>query len=202
MRTRANFDLWPYCILQGDTHLFRRPGGVRMPTNLDRYKKDLESLIDKGKELQNAIQAECYPAEFKAQVKKVAEKPELVAAFYETLPSFKKAYQAWYSEGLALIRQLLPDRLDDFISHYQKPRNRKSISYENYRIEDYLQGLTVTRGFEKEKVVGPDAAIPQFDQQLAILGAVRARFESSLFDIRQLVQADLFDSELDAAGEL
>jgi hypothetical protein len=31
---------------------------------------------------------------------------------------------------------------------------------------------------------------------------VKARFESSLFDIRQLVQADLFDSELDAAKEL
>jgi hypothetical protein len=31
---------------------------------------------------------------------------------------------------------------------------------------------------------------------------VKARFESSLFDIRQLVQADVFDSELDAAKEL
>jgi hypothetical protein len=39
-------------------------------------------------------------------------------------------------------------------------------------------------------------------QQLAILKAVKARFESSLFDIRQLVQSDLFDSELDAAKEL
>ena len=28
------------------------------------------------------------------------------------------------------------------------------------------------------------------------------RFETSLFDIRQLVQADLFDSDLDAADEL
>lgn len=60
----------------------------------------------------------------------------------------------------------------------------------------------MTRGWEKEKVVGPDAAIPHFRQQLAILKSVRARFESSLFDIRQLVQADLFDSELDAAKEL
>ena len=35
-----------------------------------------------------------------------------------------------------------------------------------------------------------------------MLEAVKARFESSLFDIRLLVQADLFDSELDAAKEL
>jgi hypothetical protein len=53
-----------------------------------------------------------------------------------------------------------------------------------------------------KKIVGPDAAIPQFQQQLAILKSVGARFESSLFDIRQLVQADLLDSELDAAKEL
>ena len=32
--------------------------------------------------------------------------------------------------------------------------------------------------------------------------SAKARFESSLFDIRQLVQADLFDSELEAAKEL
>jgi hypothetical protein len=74
--------------------------------------------------------------------------------------------------------------------------------YENYRIEDYLQGLNVTLGWAKEKVVGPDAAIPQFRQQLAILNSLGARFESSLFDIRQLVLADLFDSDLDAAEEL
>ena len=37
---------------------------------------------------------------------------------------------------------------------------------------------------------------------MAILESVKGRFESSLFDIRQLVQAYLFDSELDAAKEL
>jgi len=46
------------------------------------------------------------------------------------------------------------------------------------------------------------AAIPKFKQQLNIVKAVKRRLESSLFDIKQLVQADLFDSELDAAKEL
>ena len=105
-------------------------------------------------------------------------------------------------EAKVLIKQLLPDRLADFARHYEKPKPRKDISVENYRIEDFLQGLTATKGWEKEKVVGLDAAIPHFRQQQAILKAVSARFESSLFDIRQLVQADLFDSELAAAQEL
>jgi len=96
----------------------------------------------------------------------------------------------------------LPDRLADFVGHYERPKSRKSPTYETYRVQDYLQRLTVTRGYDKEKVVGPDAAIPQFRQQLFILQALERRFESSLFDIRQLVQADLFDSDLEAAGGL
>lgn len=68
-------------------------------------------------------------------------------------------------------------------------------------MEDYLQNLTVTASFG-EKKVGPEAAINQFEQQLNILKSIKKRFESSLFDIRQLMQADLFDSEIDAAREL
>jgi hypothetical protein len=86
-------------------------------------------------------------------------------------------------------------------SHYEKSRTRKALTFENYKIEDYLQGLTVSNPntFPATRIVGPEAAIPQFRQQLAILNSAAARFESSLFEIRQLVQADLLDSELEEA---
>ena len=42
----------------------------------------------------------------------------------------------------------------------------------------------------------------RFNTQRSILSSVAKRFESSLFDIRQIVQADLFDSELEAGREL
>jgi len=171
-----------------------------MLSNLERYKKDLDALIARGGKLHLAMQRKCFPDEFDRTLKK--KFGDKAGSIIESLPSFTEKYQSWYSEALALIRQLLPDRLSDFISHYEKPKPRKDITYENYRIEDYLQGLSITRGVYKEKVVGPEAAIPHFRQQLAILASVKARFESSLFDIRQLVQADLFDSELDAAKEL
>jgi hypothetical protein len=165
-------------------------------SNLEKYKKDLEKLIDKGNHLHFAMQHECFPDQVKKQLGKDADK------LIKGLPNFNTDYQSWYSEAKAIIKQLLPDRLADFVRHYEKPKPRKDITYENYRIEDYLQGLTITRGWEKEKVVGPDAAIPHLRQQQAILNAVSERFESSLFDIKQLVQADLFDSELLAAQEL
>lgn len=169
-----------------------------MPTNIDKYKEDLKKLISKGIVLQNSIHYECFPEKFeKAAGSKFQDlKKELV--------SFDSEYQAWYSEATIFIKQMLPDRFDDFANLYLKPKNRKEISYENYSIEDYLQGLNVTRnsGFETVKVVGPDAAIPRFVQQLNILKSVEQRFVSSLFDIKQTVQADLFDSEIEASKDL
>ena len=166
--------------------------------NIDRYKKDLDALIVNGVQLNNAIQHECFPREFDRTAKEsLGDKAE---EFIQALPSFKDEYQSWYSEAEALVRQLLPDRLSDFTRHYDKPKSRKDITFENYTIEDYLQGLNVTLG--SSKVVGPDAAIARFHQQLSIVKSIRGRFRSSLFDIRQLAQADLFGSELDAAREL
>jgi hypothetical protein len=178
-----------------------------MPTNLDRYKNDLDSLLTNGGNLFLAMREACFPGELEKDLKshkELANKVKL-SDILKFLPSFEEDYQSWYSEAKVLIKQLLPDRLADFARHYEKPKPRKDITYENYRIEDYLQGLNVTRQvslLDTKKIVGPDAAIPQFRQQLAILKSVKGRFESSLFDIRQLVQADLFDSELDAAKEL
>jgi hypothetical protein len=188
-----------------------------MPTNMDRYKTDLDALIAKGSHLENAMQYECEPKLFEAELRKVfAEDPEAtkgpgsrvdanqvtakISQFLKALPSFTQTYQSWYSEAKALIRQLLPDRLADFARHYETPKPRKDITYSNYRIEDYLQHVHVT--FAGEVKVGPNAAVPQFRQQMAILRSCKTRFESSLFEIRQLVQADLLDSELDAAREL
>jgi hypothetical protein len=47
-----------------------------------------------------------------------------------------------------------------------------------------------------------DYARSLFANQLAIVKSAKKRFESSLFNIHQIVQANLFDSELEAAEEL
>jgi len=169
--------------------------------NLEKYKGDLERLIEIGGNLNDAIQYECRPEGYKKAVRKKLGKK--TTDFLKELPSFSAEYQAWYSEAKALIRHLLPDRFDDFCGYYEQPKTRKEVTYENYQISDYLRGLTVdvVDRFGRE-IADASAAIPQFQQQLAIVKAVKKRFESSLFDIRQLVQADLFDSELEAAKDL
>ncbi len=160
----------------------------------DKYKKDLTALITAGANLLNAIQYECYPKEFEEEIKTWPNKEDQ-NKFFASLPSFKLDYQGWYSEAKAIVKIILPDRLNDFIRLYEKPKNRKELDYGNYVIEDYMQGLRSLR-------VEPKAAIPQFQQQLNILKSAQKVFESSLFKIASLVQADVFDSELDATKEL
>lgn len=166
--------------------------------NIEKYRADLDNLINKGELLHSAIQYECYPKEFEKKALLALKKEDACKKYISKLPSFCNEYQAWYSESIAIIKQLLPDRLNDFISYYEVPRNRKEILYESYRIADYLQHLKITR-FSGDVVVDQSAAISKYKQQLEILKSVQKRFESSLFDIQQLVQADLFDNELDAA---
>ena len=168
--------------------------------SLDRYKEDLEALIAKGDQLLNALWLECFPDKRREELKdSLGDKAE---DFIAELPSFREEYQLWYSEARALIQQLLPDRLTDFTQHYEKPKSRERITRETYTIDDYLQVLALTRRESGTRVVDFSAAIPRFQQQLSIVKAVQRRFQSSLFEIRQLAQADLFDSELDAAKEL
>ena len=172
-----------------------------MNSNLDRYKKALDALIIQGELLDIAMEFACHPERLdKFLTEGTPEERAKAAELRKGLPDFAKTYQTWYSEAKLLIRQLLPDRLDDFVRHYEPPKPRKALTCESYRIEDYLQGLSVTRG--AYRLVGPDSAIPHFQQQLAIAKSVKARFTSSLFDIRQILQGDLFDNELDAAREL
>ena len=165
--------------------------------NLEQYKGDLGRLIENGAMLKLAMEYECDPEKTEEQLRR--RRGEKATDVLRNLPSFSAEYQAWYSEAKTLVRQLLPDRLDDFSSYYEKPR--KAVTYESYRISDYLLELEKTNPLGRV-FVGPSAAIPRFAQQLAIVKAVSNRFESSLFDIKQLVQADLFDSELEAAKAL
>lgn len=170
--------------------------------DIKRYKEDLANLVQQGNMLHMALQAQYRRAAFVAAAREQIGDEEEVTKYLADLPRFDSDYQAWYSEVKGLVRQLLPDRLEDLARHYERPRSRKDITFENYTIEDGLQGLTITRGCEQTRVVGPEAMLPRFQQQLAILKSVERRFESSLLEIRQIAQADLFDSELEAAEAL
>ena len=160
-----------------------------MESNITKYQKDLESLIDHGQLLLYGLYNELsdelkIDKQLKDKIKKL---------------SFRQDYNSWYNEALAVIKQLLPDRLNDFISYY-KLEKRKEITVGTYTISDYLIGIELTRA--GQTIVSKTTVISKFTQQKSIVDSLANRFKSSLFDIKQLVQADMFDSEVDAAKEL
>ena len=172
-----------------------------MASNIDKYKEDLEKLIEQGRQLMLSMYAEFHPETLRRDLKNIGKDEKQITEYIKKLPSFTDEYQGWYSEALVLIKQLLPDRVTDFTEMYGKPeKERKTITSANYVIKDALDGLILTEG--KHTIADRKDAIPLFRQQFNILKSAKKRFESSLFDIRQLVQADLFDSELGAAREL
>lgn len=173
-----------------------------MASNIDKYKNDFERLLRDAVLVEQSFAYLCGRKEYEAAVLRHCDGDKEAAKVYiNALPDFKNAYQSWYSECLVLIKQLLPDRLNDFVRLYEKPKGRKQVGFENYRIEDALQGLQIS-SYDGEIVADRKSAMTHLQQQVAILNSIKNRFESSLYDIRQLVQADLLDSELDAAREL
>src|SRR5258708_2272553 len=92
----------------------------------------------------------------------------------------------------------------EFDQLYKGDGRRKTIDIGTYTIQDWLNGLRApSNRFTKEKLFIDFAVVSsKFNTQLEILKSLERRFDSTLFDVRQLIQADLFDSELEAAREL
>ena len=97
-----------------------RVGNTHYVTKRDKFANQLEQLIRLGELLHIAMQYECYPDEVKRQVRDVMDSKE-AEKYLKSLPDFKSEYQSWYSEAKALVKQILPDRLSDFVSHYEYP---------------------------------------------------------------------------------
>ena len=177
--------------------------------NLQRYRFDLHMLVQRGESLEVAIVHECSLEEAEGiDVEEIMERAEKMGLFEGDdqipIPSFKKGYQQWYSDALVVVRQLLPDRLEDFCAYYREPHSKDRSAYENYRISDYLTGCyTAMNSFGTWVDMSKDSVVLELlRQQLAIVKGAFGRLADSLHEIKQLVQADLFDSELGAAKDL
>ena len=62
----------------------------------------------------------------------------------------QNTYQPWYSQSLAIIKLLIPERHTDFSRCYEIPKGRKVVTKENHVIEDHLNEVEITAGFDKK----------------------------------------------------
>lgn len=151
-----------------------------MTSNIEKYKNDILQLIQTGE----------------AIFKKMKDN--------KNLAQLRRAYEMWYSESYAIIKIILPDRISDFSKMYYDDKKKEGLkTYFQYTPSTIITGAwNMDIG---DSVVPPkeiDIAKSVYDSQIGILKSCEKRFESSLFDIQQLLQADIFESELGAAREL
>ena len=134
----------------------------------------------------------------------VSHKEDNETATVEPETGFEFFYQSWYTEARLVIKQLSPDRLEEFDQLYKGDgRVRKQIDSTSYTIQDWLRGARSARNYKGEKLFDElGYLLSRFHIQIQILEAAAVILDSALANIRQLVQADLFDSELDMANEL
>lgn len=168
-----------------------------MNNNIEKYKADLDRLIKLGRKMNLDL---IY--QDKEETSELTPKEAENAKKYED--KFHSEYQNFYTEAHSVIRQLLPVRLDEFEKLYKGESRRKEIDHVSFNIQDWLNGIRSGANSRTGIKTFNDLAITsmRFATQLAILRSVSSRFESSLFDIKQLVQADLFDSELESSETL
>jgi hypothetical protein len=112
---------------------------------------------------------------------------------------FRVGYQQWYTRALGAIRELVPDRLAEFIRLYQIEK-RKQIDMDTYGIHDFMLGFSFTRGTQTVDVKTITAL--RFNQQVQIVESARSRLDDILSNVHGVVQAELLDSEIEAAKEL
>jgi hypothetical protein len=114
---------------------------------------------------------------------------------------FSEKYQGWYSRALRVVEQLLPDRYGEFQQLYRPDRPPKELDAITYTISHYLAGITVS--YRGQAVLDPMAVMStKFNQQVDILRSAQDRLASLLGDIKGVLEADLFDDEIEAAEDL
>ncbi len=115
---------------------------TRIMNNLEKYKEDYKRLKEYGNALQYGF---IYDYKKHPKFKKFFNELDDETKNKAEQHVFSKCYNAWYNESLRLIKQLLPERYDDFVSFYSAEKKRKDIDITNYTISDALLGLQITR---------------------------------------------------------
>lgn len=144
----------------------------------------------------------------KAEIKKelgtlVSRGHQLKELLRKTAPAealeFAGEYQGWYTEALAVMKALVPERLAEFRDCYERDRKRKDFDVVSYTLQDFTQGVAPSTYPQLDVV---SIAYAKLSAQVDILESALARLDSILADIRGALQASLFDSEIEEAKHL
>lgn len=147
--------------------------------------------MDKYQEIKNEINELCNQGEMLRQA--IAPKKG-EGSESNDLGLFWREYDGWYTKALCVVKQISPERLQDFVLLYRDEK-RKEVSASTYTISDALRGLS-------SKSFHTTYATMCMIQQKNILRACLEKIDSRVANIQTILQADIFDSEIESAKHL
>ena len=110
------------------------------------------------------------------------------------IASLRRKYQIWYTKALIVIKEILPDRYEEFTECYSCSK-RKEISYSNFSMNDYLIGICISRGGVRQ--FDPrSAGLIRFATQLDIVKSICENMDDVLFNIKSNIEFEIMDNEL------
>lgn len=109
-------------------------------------------------------------------------------------------YQSWYNKSLYLIKTIIPERLAEFCSYYNR-KEYKVFDFSKYSIQDYLSGLQPAKPLVIVKDL-PACAISMFLQQIAIVQSIEEFVESVARSLNFEIIAEVNDTEIKTARKL
>ena len=158
----------------------------------DKIKEELISLWKEGKTIYNC---ELFRIK-KIDLTKLDEEIQTRAKNFDHW-KLVADYQTWYDKALRVVAQFAPNRLEEFEKLYQYNRRPKEpLDVITHSISDYMLGL----GTESENYYMTFSL--KFNLQIEMIESILNNLDEVLFNIQDFLQANLFDSELDAAEEL
>ena len=153
-------------------------GEVIFLNKYDNIKKEIDELVEQGTKMYNCFSEHIRTEDF------IHLKP------------FIDNYERWYSKALLLVKQILPQRYDDFILKYRNEK-RKELSQSTYTVLDALNLVS-----NKSRGISLNYAAMPLYQQIEIIKSCRLLFESEIYNMQVLLQAEVFDSEIESAKHL
>jgi hypothetical protein len=112
--------------------------------------------------------------------------------------NIKKNYQSFYTKSLRLISTIAPERLLDFSNEYKIDKNRKGLSWTNYKIEDFL--MNTQNMYDKIDVISSFST--RIENQISIIESIVSLVDSKIGNIFSDISYQIIESEISAAEEL
>ena len=134
------------------------------------------------------------------QVKKLTD-ATIYNHYVHSYANFNTEYQSWYFKSNRVVKQLAPERADEFSSLYKTDQDQKNYTYSTYTISDYLKRISISSPLGS-KISTYTALSSRFSVQLGIIKAIYSSIDSLIIDIEGVIQSSFFDSEIKSAEDL